>query len=103
MSLTKGTPPGANAGDTSPLTLLLRPPLRLTAQQCSRARRLRRRGMRIPDIAGKIGAQQGDVAQALLAMRTTKLAATRRSLNVTVEAHQFVKQEAGPVSHFGRQ
>src|SRR5271166_1754533 len=94
MSFTKGVPPGPHAGDISPVTEMLRPPIRLTPEQCHAARRLRRTGWEVSEIASNLSAPEGDVRQALAAMRTKKPIATRRSLNVTLAAHEFVVGEA---------
>jgi len=91
---TGGTPPGPHAGDMSPLTRILRPPLGLSVEQCQEARRLRRAGHEIADIAAAVGASEDNVRQALAAMRTKKRGATRRTLNVTLAAHEFVSGEA---------
>ncbi len=96
MSFTKGLPPGPHAGDTSPLTKVLRPAVGLTEDECQSARRLRRRGYEIDDIAARLGAREAQVTQAFATMRTKKPEASRRSLNVTLAAHRFVADEAEP-------
>jgi predicted transcriptional regulator len=55
---------------------------------------MRRRRHELPDIAQRLGATEQQVQQALATMRTRQVHVSRRSLNVTVEAHQFVKDEA---------
>ena len=94
MPFAGGRPPGPHAGDMSPLTKVLRPAIRLTREQCETARRLRRNGREAPDIAASLDAPEEEVRQALATMRTRKRAATRRSLNVTLAAHEFVSGEA---------
>jgi hypothetical protein len=89
-----GTPPGPHAGNMSRLTRVLRPPLGLTPEQCREARQLRRAGHGIADIVAAIGATEESIRQALAAMRTRKRDATRRSLNVTLAAHEFVAGQA---------
>jgi predicted transcriptional regulator len=90
----KGTPPGPNAGNISQLTEILRPPIDLIPDQCLAARRMRRRRHEVSDIARRLGATEQQVQQALATMRTRQIQVSRRSLNVTVEAHQFVGNEA---------
>lgn len=94
VSFAGGTPPGPHAGDMSPLTKVLRPRLGLTPEQCREARRLRRARQEIASIAAALGAAEEDVRHALAAMRTKKRDASRRSLNVTLAAHEFVAREA---------
>lgn len=94
MPFVGGLPPGPNAGDISPLTQALRPPVRLPPAQCSRARRLRRRGWEVEDIADRLGTTAEKVEEALATMRTPKPDATRANLNVTTAAREFVAREA---------
>ncbi len=94
MSFVGGHPPGPHAGDISPYTEALRPAVRLTPQECRRARRLRRGGRGIPEIAARLAVSEDDVQLALATIRTPKKAATRGTLNVTLEAHEFVAGEA---------
>ena len=94
MAFAGGQPPGPHAGDMSPHTEALRPPIGLTSKECEAARRLRRAGREIPEIAAKLAAPDGEVRQALATIRTRKRATTRRTLNVTVAAHEFVASEA---------
>ena len=90
----KGTPPAPDAGNISPVTEMLRPPIDLTPDQCTTARRLRRGGHDISDIASRLAATEQQILQALATMRTRHVRVSRRALNVTVEAHRFVKDEA---------
>lgn len=94
MPFAGGRPPGPHAGDMSPLTEALRPNIRLTPEQCQVARKLRRRGKDIFEIAARLAVPEAEVRQALATMRTRKQLATRRSLNVTLAAHDFVAGEA---------
>jgi hypothetical protein len=55
---------------------------------------MRRAGKEIAAIAATLGAEEGDIRHALAAMRTKKRDATRRSLNVTLAAHELVRGEA---------
>ena len=96
MPFAKGQPPAPNAGDMSPLTKVLRPAVEFTENECQRARRLRRRGHEIDDIAARLGAVAAPVRQALATMRTKTPEKSRRSLNVTLAAHRFVADEAEP-------
>lgn len=94
MSFVGGHPPGPHAGDISPYTQALRPPIELTPKQCQAARRLRRNGRDIPEIAAKLAVPDDDLRLALATIRTPKETVTRRTLNVTVEACEFVAGEA---------
>lgn len=94
MPFAGGQPPGPHAGDMSSLTKALRPDIELTPEQCETARRLRRAGRDVAVIAMRLGAAEEEVRPALATMRTRKQAATRRSLNVTLAAHEFVRGEA---------
>jgi hypothetical protein len=78
----------------SPATEALRPPIQLTPQECEAARRMRRSGREIPEIAAKLAAPDLAVRQALATIRTRKPAPTRRTLNVTVAAQEFIAGEA---------
>ena len=96
MVFAGGTPPSPHAGDISPLTQALRPPLPLPPEQCARARHLRRRGLDMAVIAARLGAPLDDVKLALAAMRTTNPTPTRATLNGTVAARDFVTGESEP-------
>lgn len=93
-SFSGGSPPGPHAGDISSLTEALRPAIHLTPEQCRAARRLRRRGRPISEISFRLAVPEDEVRQALATMRTPKRTSTRKSLNVTVAAHEFVQSEA---------
>ena len=67
----------------------------LSPDQCIAARRLRRRGRNLEEIAASLKVSEDEVRQALATMRTRKQTASRRSLNVTLAAHEFVTGEAG--------
>ena len=94
ISFAGGQPPGPHAGDMSPYTEALRPAIHLTGQECRTARQLRRDGHGIPEIAARLAVLEDDVRLALATIRTPKSVATRRTLNVTVEAREFVAGEA---------
>ena len=89
-----GHPPGPHAGDISPVTEALRPPVRLPPAQRDIARRLRRHGWQVEDITQVIGATVDEVEEALATMRTPNPEATRANLNVTTAAREFVFREA---------
>lgn len=93
-SFSGGNPPGPHAGDISTVTEALRPVIHLTPEQCRAARRLRRRGRQISEISLRLAAPEDEVRQALATMRTPKRTPTRKSLNVTLAAHEFVQSEA---------
>jgi hypothetical protein len=94
MPFVGGHPPGPHAGDMSPYTETLRPAIRLTVQECRRARRLRRNGHGITEIASRLGVPHEEIRLALATIRTPKRPATRGTLNVTVEAREFILDEA---------
>ncbi len=94
MSFIGGQPPGSHAGDISPQTQALRPPIQLAAKECQAARKLRRRGWEIHEICARLGATEDVVRQALATMRTRNHAATRGTLNATVAARDYVLGEA---------
>lgn len=89
-----GHPPGPHAGDISPLTEALRPPLRLPRAQRDTARQLRRHGWEVEDIALTLGTTTDEVDEVLATMRTRNPKASRGNLNVTIAAREFVFREA---------
>lgn len=95
-SFVGGTPPGPYAGDMSPVTEALRPRISLDAKQAATARRLRRDRWTIGQIAEHLEADQEEVRHALATLRTKKMDPHRRTLNVTVEAAEFVSGQAEP-------
>ena len=94
MEFIKGEPPGPRAGEISELTRDLRPPLALSDEECRIARKLRRARLEISAIADRLNTSELCVQQALATMRTRRKLPSRRTLNVTVAAHEFVKGEA---------
>jgi hypothetical protein len=94
MAFHGGHPPGPNAGEISPQTEALRPLIQLPDKQCKAARRLRRKGWEVPEIAKRFNTSENDVWLAIATMRTSKPLSTRATLNVTVEARDFVLSEA---------
>ena len=94
MLFSGGQPPGPHAGDMSALTGMLRPTIGLTPDQCQTARRMRRAGREVNEIAAKLDVSEENVRQALATLRTRARSATRRSLNVTLAAHDYVVGEA---------
>lgn len=95
-TFTGGFPPGPDAGNISPKTTMLRPRMTLSDEQCSDARRLRRTGKTIEEIASTLSVHVEDVRLALAAMRTRRRAPTRAALNVTIAARDFVAAEGEP-------
>ena len=93
MAFVGGYPPGPHAGDISPLTEALRPPVRMPPAQCKAARRLRRCDWKAEDIAVEFNAPINEVDKALATLRTPNPGATRANLNVTTAAHEFVVRE----------
>src|ERR1700679_1944423 len=94
MAYVKGIPPGPHAGEMSPLTKVLRPKVGLPETECQRARRLRRRGHGVREIAERLGAKEEQITLAIATMRTKKAEVSRRTLNVTLAAREFVVAEA---------
>jgi len=93
MAFVGGPPPGPHSGEMSPLTKSLRPPLGLPPGVADKARQLRRRGRHVLEIADVLGATEEEVRHALATLRTTNPAPTRKTLNVTVAAHEFALNE----------
>jgi hypothetical protein len=85
-----GQPPGVNCGAMSPLTAATRPAVQITPEQCILARKLKRQGHGVGEIASVISATTESVLQALAPMRMRNPAASRATLNVTMTTHQFV-------------
>lgn len=92
MSLIRPAP-ARNAGDMSPLTERTRPRVLLSPEQIATARRLRRKGQNVTDIATELGVSTVAVLQALAPMRMPNTRASRATLNVTLPTHAFVKAE----------
>ena len=90
MTFIGGPPPGPHSGDISPLTRAMRPSLQLSPVAADQARRLRRRGRPISEIALTLSASENDIREALATMRTRNAAASRKTLNVTIAAHEFL-------------
>jgi hypothetical protein len=68
--------------------------IRLPPEQCQIARKLRRAGWEVSEIASHLPASEDEVRLALATLRTKTPIATRRTLNVTLAAHEFVQSEA---------
>jgi hypothetical protein len=85
----------------SPRTAALRPDIDLTEEQVAQARQMRRAGSRVDWIAMVLGVSLEATERALLAMRTPKDNRTRASLNVTLEARDYVLglQKRGEAVH----
>jgi hypothetical protein len=91
-----GVPPRPDAGEMAERTQILRPQLGLDKPKCAKARFLRRNGYKVEDIAKRLNADDDSVRQALAAMRTPTPNPSRKTLNVTVAAQEFVAAEALP-------
>lgn len=91
-----GKPPLPNAGQISPLTVAVRPPVKLPARECVRARALKKAGESTAEIAVQLDVEEDAVLQALAPMRMPNSAASRCSLNVTVATADFVKYQRLP-------
>lgn len=89
MSHRKTVP--ANAGTISRTTVALRQPLALTPEERLHAKRLRKTGLEIWQVARKMGLIEEDVALALANIRTKRPNPPRISLNVSVAAAEKVK------------
>lgn len=74
MAFSGGTPPGPHAGNISPETISLRPQVDLDQGAAAEARRLRRAGWTIGQIAEQLEADQASVMHALATLRTRKRA-----------------------------
>lgn len=94
MSFMGSKPPQPGAGDISPITEALRPPIGLSKKECQRARRLLRKGFDIPNIAIILHAAEEDVRLAVSTTRTRTPWRSRTTLNVTTAVGQFVAKEA---------
>lgn len=93
MSAISLIPPAPNCGDISPLTETLRPPVGLSREMATEARRLKRHDHKLTPTAIAIrlgGAPTEAVRQALATIRTTVKRPTRRTLNIGVLEHEFV-------------
>lgn len=93
MSFIRSMPPAPNCGVVSPLTEALRPPIDLSIDMATSARRLKRQDhtLTAAEIAVRLGgASEEAVRQALATMRTRVSRPTRRTLNIGVLEHQFV-------------
>jgi hypothetical protein len=64
-------------------------------EACARARKQRRRGREIPEIAADLGYPEEVVELALASMRTPNRRRSRATLNVTLETGDFVRSQQG--------
>jgi hypothetical protein len=94
MVFTGGHAPGPDAGAISPQTEALRPRIQLTPKECEAARRLRRKGWEISEIATRFNVSEDQAELAIATMRTPKPVPSRATLNVTIEARNWVLSEA---------
>lgn len=96
MSYITGAPPGPNCGDMSSLTKALRPPTGMPEETLEWARKLRRRGKTVSNIAAELGYPEEEVRVALAPMRTANPSRSRATLNVTLATWQFVQSQQQP-------
>jgi hypothetical protein len=81
------------AGEMSKRTEALRPGINLAPKEAAEARRLRRLGHQIDQIAAKLQAPHEEVEKALCQMRMPRPETTRGTLNITLAAHAAVARE----------
>lgn len=93
MARFSGKAPGAGSGEMSRRTQALRPPIGLTPQQVTQARRLRRSGAEPDEIATALSLPRDEVEKALVQMRSPRPETTRGTLNVTLAAHRLLMTE----------
>jgi hypothetical protein len=79
------------AGEISTITVALRAPLALTPEQRMQAKRWRKTGLEIWEVAEEMGLPEEEVALALANIRTKRPNPPRISLNVSVAAAEKVK------------
>lgn len=85
-------PPGGQFGP-SPRTQMLRPDCGMDEWQVGEARRLRKEGVEIQDIAEQLGVAIEEVQVAIAPMRTPVPHHTRRTVNVGVAAYRAIMAE----------
>jgi len=93
MGKFRGRPPGMGAGEMSKRTEALRPGINLAPKEAAEARRLRRLGHQIDQIAAKLQAPHEEIEKALCQMRMPRPETTRGTLNITLAAHAAVARE----------
>lgn len=98
MSGYRSEPPGGAILRPNQRTRLLRPALPLAVEKAERVRQIRRDGpnLSLEQIAGMVGEQTEAVRYALATLRTRNPSAPWKLLNVTPEAHAFVRRHAMP-------
>ncbi len=96
MSYIAGTRPGPNCGAMSPTTKAIRPPVGMPEKTRRRARRLLKRGKTVAEIALAVGYPEEVVRVAVAPVRTSNPSRTRATLNVTLNAADFVHKERLP-------
>lgn len=89
-----GEPPGPHAGTMSPRTEELRPAIQLTREQAREARRLGRLGMHPTQVAEHMAEPISQVSLAMATLRTRRADPPRASLNITMEAREWVGSQA---------
>lgn len=85
-------PPGGQFGP-SPLTQMLRPDCGMDESQVTEARRLRKEGFAVEDIAEQLGFAIEEVQIAITPIRTKISHHTRRTVNVGVAAYNAIMTE----------
>lgn len=92
-----GTPPSPRAGDINPVTKLIRPHHGVTDEQRQTARyMLVSRGMTFEEIAAALDLFEWQIREALSTVRLPKKSRSRASLNVSLEAAEFVQRQRLP-------
>lgn len=85
-------PPGGQFGP-SPLTQMLRPDCGMDESQVTEARRLRKEGFAVEDIAEQLGFAIEEIQIAIAPIRTPISHHTRRTVNVGVAAYNAIMME----------
>jgi len=97
MSDFTGTPPSPHAGDINPATKMIRPHHGVTDEQRKLARRmLVHDEMTFPAIAAALGLLEWQVREALSTVRLPTKGRSRVTLNVSVEADDFIRRQSLP-------
>jgi len=97
MPTFNGTPPAPHAGDINPATKMIRPHHGVTDEQRQIARRmLVHDRMTFAAIAAVLGLLEWQVREALSTVRLPGKSKSRASLNVSLEAAEFVRRQSLP-------
>lgn len=92
--MVNSNPPGGKFGP-SPQTQILRPDVKLSDIEISVARKRRKQGASIEDIAEELGFAIEEIELALASMRTPTDNPTRRTINVGINAYNAIISEKG--------